>query len=356
MPKLTKTFMLILTTLGMLLLSGCAAFGNNTPYAQEQVVIQDNMSQYEKFAAVSEQGFTIPGLSQDMIPQGIDYVAEKDWFIISNYFRDKNASVLTVVDAITGEMVKAVRLANIDGQKHISHVGGVAAGLENLWISSDSTLFRVSLASIEKAEHMNTVRIEEEIAIPTKGSYANVSNGILWVGEFDHTADGYDTATEHHMQARDGMRHQSICVGYVLQEDETAFTRAEDGIAIPDYVLSTTNRIQGLAQSSDGSFLLSQSYGRGNDSTLYAYGPVLQEPAHGSMEIGQTTVPLWFLDGVSQTGELQTAPMTEGVCVVDDNLYVLFESGASYYRKNGAVNPTDQVWRVSVAALTVAEK
>lgn len=332
------------------LLTGCQAASVSAEYTQAHVTEQDAAAKYPDFAAIATPLLCIPGLAQDAIPQGIDYAASPDWVVISNYHRDGAASTLSLVDKTTGEMVKAVRLANVDGSVHTSHVGGVAIAGDLVWVASQSKLFEVSIAALEAAEHMGTVRIEREIAVSTKASYANVSGNVLWVGEFFHTDNGYETPETHHLDAPDGKKHKALCVGYRLDENgAAAFTLDKDGIARPDYALSTIDRIQGFAQAADGVFYLSQSYGRRNDATLYAYANVLEAPADDSILLGEWDVPLWYLDTGALLSILTTPPMSEGITVVGDALLVLYESGANYYRTGGALSPTDSVWALRIS-------
>lgn len=335
---------LLCMALGILCLSGCSTPPALAEYTQAAVVDKDTMAHYPAFHKAGRQAFIIPGLDQGAIPQGIDYVSSRDWAIISNYHRGGAASTLSIVDMKTGEMIKAVQLQNIDGSIHTSHVGGVAAGDQYIFVASAYTLFQIPLTAIDEAEHMGTVRIEREIAVPTKASYANISNGVLWVGEFYHTADGYDTPEDHHMTATDGAPHKALCVGYRLDaSDESRFT-ADDGIAIPDIAISTIGSIQGFAQDAQGRFYLSQSYGRKNTATLYAYDDVLATSAQGTFAVGDVQVPLWYLDANAGVTTLLSPPMSEGICMANDELLVLYESGATYYRADGAKDPTDKVW------------
>ena len=41
-------------------------------------------------------------------------------------------------------------------------------------------------------------------------------------------------------------------------------------------------------------------------------------------------------------------PLSEGVCVRDNKVLVLFESGAKFFKEDGAVNPTDHIWEMNI--------
>lgn len=347
----SRPLALLCAALCILCLSGCAAPPALAAYTQASVVEKDAMAQYPAFYKAASQAFVIPGLAQGAIPQGMDCVPERGWVIISSYHRNGEASTLAVVDLQTGEMVKAVQLQNVDGSAHTSHVGGVAAGGDSVFVASANTLFQVPLSAVEAAGHMDAVRIAREIPVPTKASYANISNGILWVGEFYHTADGYDTPEDHHLTATDGAAHMALCVGYRLDANGGAhFALDADGVAVPDVAVSTIDRVQGFAQDARGRFYLSQSYGRKNSAMLYAYDDVLAGDAQGSFVVGETQVPLWYLDASAGMATMLSPPMSEGICVAGDALLVLYESGATYYRTDGAKDPTDKVWALRLDA------
>lgn len=326
-----------------LLAAGCAAPPMSASYTQEGVVADETFGDHP---AIGTAAFVIPGLVQEAIPQGIDYDVGRDWALVSSYHRDGAASTLSVVELSTGAIVKAVRLQNANGSVHTSHAGGVAMDGTRAWVASQGKLFELSMDDIAAARHMDAVRIAREIAVPNKASFASVTEGILWVGEFFHTEGDYATDASHHLAAPDGTTLRALCAGYRL--DGGDFRLGKGGVAIPDYMLSIADRIQGFARLPDGRFALSQSYGRANDSALLVYRDVLQDAPQGSFAVGGEDVPLWYLDTGAEAARIVAPPMAEGITVADGDLLVLFESGATYYRTNGAINPTDEVWTITL--------
>lgn len=58
---------------------------------------------YPNFNAhAKNKEFEIPGLAETFVPQGMDYQAEDDVFLVSGYMSDGSASRIYVVDAKTG--------------------------------------------------------------------------------------------------------------------------------------------------------------------------------------------------------------------------------------------------------------
>ena len=100
---------------------------------------------------------------------------------------------------------------------------------------------------------------------------------------------------------------------------------------------------QGMTMTEDGTVLLSQSYGRKNDSTVYLCTPDLAQP-DTTVSLNGTAVDAWILDSLVTQSELVAMPMTEALCVgPEGEVLVLFESGAMAY--SDGTNRTDHIWR-----------
>jgi hypothetical protein len=57
---------------------------------------------------------------------------------------------------------------------------------------------------------------------------------------------------------------------------------------------------------------------------------------HERVKVGDTEVPLWFLDGKNKVGkEFDFRPMSEGIAAYGKWLAALCESGAEIYQKDG---------------------
>lgn len=298
---------------------------------------------YVIFRSISTQGAVIPGLVQDLIPQGQAWWPEQGWLVTSAYLKDGRPSVLTVVDSRTGTLVKSVRLYQEDGAPYIGHAGGVAISRENLWVSSGSQLYRIPLAALLAAPDNGNLSFADRFPVVTNASFVAYADGVLWVGEFYHPTAGYNTDPSHHLVNSLGQTYGAWVAGYPV--DPATDRPLADG---PAYVLSIRNQIQGMALTAD-SIVLSRSYGRKNDSHLYRYvRPDLAGAPHQTVTVGARSVPVWFLDETTQAPVEPTValpPLAEGIATDGGtNLYVLFESGANEYRFDG-FNPLDR-WSV----------
>jgi hypothetical protein len=182
--------------------------------------------------------------------------------------------------------------------------------------------------------------VESWIPLAVDGGTCSYANDRLWVSEHYEPKD-YPLRGEHTVTAGDGTVRHAWMVGY----------RVDGECVVPQCVFAVPDRVQGVAVLNDGRVVLSCSYGRTNPSEiLICKDPTEQVPLCWVTMDGQS-IPLWCLDEKAVLQRVAAPPMSEGCCVVDDSVYILFESGAYYYREftpgNTAVDPTDKIWRFS---------
>lgn len=313
-------------------------------------------STYSSFNAVASADILIPGLLQGMIPQGMDVCNSKNLLFVSGYFKDASfcdSSMILTLDLKSGKLVGAYGLKNVDGSYHTSHVGGLAVTEKNVFIASGNKLYRIPLSAFEAEESGGFVKIVEAISVPTRASFCNYSEGILWVGDFYIPNDSsYSTPAWRHMTNRDGGEYGAWCVGYRLSdstENELKSGAWATGMsyATPDIVLSIDQKIQGFAVIGNR-IVLSCSYGRTNNSQIILYENVLNENAHASVTLNDTSIPVWFLDSAELVKKYTAMPMSEALAADNGELLILFESGAPFYKDDGGVNPTDRIFRMTV--------
>lgn len=323
---------------------------------QEKVVNKNLFNffhEYDGFKDVGSEWAVIPGLNQKMVPQGMGYISEQDWFVLSFYQSNGEASILAILDGTSGTFLKAVSILNIGGTPYTGHAGGVVASKSNIWISSGSYLRRIPIKNIVAAEDGSEIEIEDEFNTGTRASFATYSDGILWAGEFYHSGN-YETNPDHYMNTTDGKKNHSWMVGYMLDSTTDNLPSGknidENTPVTPDFILSTPDIVQGAAFLDDGRIVLSKSYGRNNDSALPIYSAIMEENEHGTVSVNGIDVPFRVLEESNLETELLALPMSEGLLEKDGFLYVLFESGASKYRSTGKF-PTDHIWKVDIELL-----
>jgi hypothetical protein len=298
-----------------------------------------NSSAYSAFfASTSDSGITIPALAQNFVPQGIDYWDEAGVFLISGYFNpaSSSSSVLLAVEKDTGKYVGEWSLKNTDGSAHTAHDGGVAVTEKDIYLSNGSKLFRISLDQLKKTGNHGTLKIEQAISVPVKASYCNYSGGYLWVGEFSLQGNASYTITGHEYAG-----NYAWTAGYRLGADG----RPESSPAV---IISTPERIQGFCMFDDGRIFMTRSYGRTNDSYFYiTKTALLSSDPDASVTVGGKNVPLYLVAPEENCTSVRGVPMAEGCTALGGKAYVIYESGAYYYRaasSSVSKNPTDRIW------------
>ncbi|MGE7218287.1 lamin tail domain-containing protein [Priestia koreensis] len=317
----------------------------------------DKNPNYQSLWNISSDGPVIPGLAQDLVPQGLGYYKKKNWLFTINYLNDGRPGTLCVIDETTEKLIKSVELYNPDGTPYRGHAGGVAVSKEHVWVSSENYLFTLDINDIVQAENNDEVTFTNQIPVPVEAAYDVYDDdyGILWVGEF-YEPSSYPTDPTHHFVNRGGEMQYAWMVGYKIKSSTDMLSTEQwnkdsNQPATPDYVLSTTGKVQGAIVQKKGISLVT-SYGRANDSVLYRYNDPLKEEPHQYVKIGEKQVPLWFLDGetAKPVESIVAIPMKEGAVLVKKNLYVSFESGANKYRYTGKY-PTDRMLKIDMKTL-----
>lgn len=320
-------------------------------YTQTDVASEPAVKSFPDFFAMGTPAFVVPGLNEDLVPQGMCYIPAENVVVVSYYLESKENSVLTVVDAKSGKFVKAVTLVNEDGTPYTGHAGGLAASGQNLWVVTGGNAQRLPISDLMKAESMDEVKFVDRFNTGTRASLSNCIDGVLWVGDFYTSGGNYDTDESHHMTTPDGSKNNAWIVGFKLDssaknELNPANYKDTTSAVKPDYILSIPNKIQGMTRLTSGEFVLSESYGRKNDSHILIHKNVLKSDSNQKVEINGVNVPLWFLDSNTLVKSITAPPMAESIENVNQEIYVLFESGASLYRST-ALNAMDEVYKLT---------
>ena len=340
-----KKLLLMLLVMCFTLPSALAGFGEFPSHYTASVVDSEKaVAGYGAFQAAGELSIMIPGLTQDFVPQGIAYYAPQNVMIFSGYSSAKASSMLLAVDMSMNGVVKEILLAMPDGMPYTGHAGGVCITDKNIFISNQGNLYRLPLSDYLNAAPMDVLAFAEAIPVPCKSSFCQISNGILWVGEFSYDkSEDHKSDKNHHVNVQDGTNNSWI-LGYELSDTDFEINPA----GVPDYIISITDRIQGVTFN-DNMIYLSQSYGQSNPSTIYRHTNVLADAPDMYVEVLGAQRPLWILDGSTETGRLTCPPMTEGLCTDGDSVYVAFESAAKQYLHDdkASPDPVDRLFKLT---------
>lgn len=329
----------------LLAISGCQAGGNSVSSEAFR-----ERKEFADFISRAESQFVIPGLDEDMTPQGISYSEKTGLVYITSYAMDDGPSTISAVSLETGEQAAEYRLFNSDGTPFTGHVGGIAVTEDQVYLSAklDSdgsySVAILPLADLPVSEN-HDVTIDETIPLPVSPSFLNYSQEILWVGNFYHPSADYGLSSGiPYTTATDDGEYGCYILGYRLGADGLAVP-ADEMYPVPDLVLAAPDKIQGMVHLAD-SVVLSQSYGRKNNSALLVYGLTPDDPPDTTLDICGHTVPAYVLDSLRLREKLTVMPMSEGLCLSPKGVLVLFESGSSRY-SNGKYR-TNQVWAVEM--------
>lgn len=309
---------------------------------------------FDDFFAIAEPLHLIPGLAENQIPQGICRSEASDKIYISAYSSIKLASVIMVLDN-EGNYIAEYHLKTPGGSNFTGHVGGIAVTDTTLYISNkldndgSYSIAMIPLSELSETGKQDVV-IDASVTVPVSPSLLSYSDGILWVGNFYHPLQDYDLSPEMNYTtpnaSNDGQEYGCYILGYNLSELGDDRMKPADGAdyAIPDHVLACPWKIQGMVcDPVNNIVVLSQSYGRKNNSALLRYSVDLTAQADTTVELAGQTLPCFVLDKKRETHNVVALPMTEGLTLTSDrDLYVLFESGANKYA-DGKYR-TDYIW------------
>ena len=313
----------------------------------------ENKSAYETFLAQCEKQFLIPGLKQVLTPQGIAVCPTTGRTYISAYSVDGIPSVVMVTEAETNELVAEYHLYNADGTPLDSHVGGVAVTETHLYVSdkmdSDGA-YRIAAIALDQlpGEGSYDITVTETVEMAMSPSMMNYSGGYLWVGNFYHPNADYVLSPNmpYTTMADDGSEYGCYILGFDMSQGHDRLISGDD-YPMPDVILAAPNRIQGVTLAGENKVVLSQSYGRANDSTLLVYDLDIQAETDLELALNGQNVPAFLLDGHRLVQSINSIPMSEGLATVSDGrVLVLYESGAIRYEDGK--HRTSYVWALTV--------
>jgi len=282
---------------------------------------------YKPFTSVAFPAFPIPALGEGYVPQGMCYSQALGWFALAYYHPEKRPGLLALVDAQSGEFVKAVYLLKPGGVPYTGHAGGAAAWGEHLWITSESRAWRLAAQDLREAQNGGTVRFRDTFRSASRGGIAFVAQGMLWLGD-SYAHERSRPLPEDRLDPESGNR--AWCVGYPLREDSPT------GVAgYPAAVLCIQDSAQGACEAGDGAFVISVSFTASAPSWLWIYPSlrgILEQPPDREVAVENRSCPLWVVDPVMARARQMLAPMSEGICEYDGKVYTWYESAALLYR------------------------
>ncbi len=308
---------------------------------------------YTDYLELAQKLFIIPGLKQVLTPQGISVCPSTGRTYISAYSVDDIPSVVIVTEAETNELVAEYYLYNADGTPFTSHVGGVAVTNTHMYLSDtvdaegNYRIAAIPLAQLP-TEGAHDITVSETIVMAMSPSMLNYSGGYLWVGNFYYPKGKYELSPNmpYTTTASDESEYGCYILGFDMSQGHSRLLSG-DPYPLPDEILTAPDRIQGITLAGTDKVVLSQSYGRANDSALLVYNLNPGEDADLELTLNGQKIPAFLLDSNRLAQSINAIPMSEGLAVAHDgSVLVLYESGAIRYEDGK--HRTSYVWSLTV--------
>ncbi len=275
---------------------------------------------FAHFFANSDREMKIPGLSEGYVPQGFDYIDERDAYLACGYMKDGSASRIYMMNE-DGRVIYEADMKKADGSDYTGHTGGIAYFGDYLYVSGGNGCDMFLLSDLVDGD--GKVTLIGEVKTGNNPAYCKVIGGKLYAGAFYHTKGGYDTPTEHQITTPSGDKNMAILTVFTL--DPVTGKAISD---TPDVIYSTTAKVQGMNMTETGKILLSTSYGL-STSHLYVHNPDLS--TDGEFDFNGTKVPLIYLDSATLEKDVRMPAMAEEIVYDDGEVYVMNESACSKY-------------------------
>lgn len=312
--KAVITTLVVLTALAAVVLVGA------------RIYFRAPVSGYYK---ASEKAFKIPGLSDNMIPQGIDHLEGEGLYLVGGYQKDAAPSRVYRIDN-SGKSKGYVVLGDEGGNAIAPHAGGLAANGEYFYIAGDEDTFVwvYRLADVTGSSEgtvvtalgkFNTTFGDDGI----RADFMCFDEGRFIVGEF-YRDPNYLTPETHVSEVGAGEKNRALALSFNVSDGEGAEfgleTKACEAYSLPD-------QVQGITVF-DGKIWISQSYGTAI-STIRSYDVSGSTPHYIETKDGQ--LPVYDLCSADQVSEFKAPPMAEEIVFVDGRLLIMCESASNKY-------------------------
>lgn len=282
---------------------------------------------YREFYSNANKEFKMPGISDGLVQQGMEYVEEKDVFIICGYMANDSASRVYVVSS-DGKVLSKTELKNADGSDYTGHTGGIEYYGNNLYITEgtkekgyDGGLDVFPLNEV--LEGKSEVKRLGRVKTYNNPAFCHIYNGYMFVGEFYREND-YETADSHRFTTPCGDKNN--CLITVFKLDNSQFNISK----VPVAGITTPDAIQGMYMIGDRQIVLSTSWGL-STSKLYFYDMLYIESYDRTILVDDIPMSVYHLDSKCLKKTLELPPMAEEMVYKDGKIYVLNESASKKY-------------------------
>ena len=211
-------------------------------------------------------------------------------------------------------------------------MGGVSYYDGSLTIASDQHILTFDLPPQNKWRKEQRLVPRQRTKSQVSASFCCHTKQKFYVGAFSYysnnpLAKNYPTPPEHHLGTSSGKKNHALILAYPHDQSSPS-----EAFSIPD-------KTQGIIFT-EPSIYLSRSYGRKSPSYLEIHQTPTRVPH--KIKLGTDSIDVFEIDPTSLTRSIKLPPMSEGICLYQNHLVVLFESGATKYLKGGR-GPIDRL-------------
>lgn len=277
---------------------------------------------YHVFFGSAQPAFTVPGLSDRFVPQGIE-VCGNGAFLLSGYIANTGSARIYYVGADGSS--RAIRICDKNGTTLVSHAGGICTNGPYTYLAGGNGKCYVLSSADLFAPASRESNILGTIETDNAASFCYLEGGHLFLGEYEYGR--FRTAASHHITTPSGDVNTAVILSYELDGNQIY------GVwQTPDAAYSIPERIQGMSFTDDGRVVLSaSSFQDSSQLFFYDYSKVA-DGARGIFWSGRTPVSLYYLDSACCTNIVPMPPYSEETVFSNGWLYVLFESASSRFQ------------------------
>ena len=272
---------------------------------------------FDGFYGKAKRHFEVPGLDEEFVPQGLDYVSERGKFIISGYEGDEEKSVIYVCEADSYKKVNITK----DSGEFFCHSGGICAWGDFVYMAGcDGYCYIISCE--ELFDQDGTAKVMGAFYVGNNANFLSAHGGKLYVGEY-YFPLFFPTEEHHHLKTPCGDMNRALMV---------TFSLIDDGILgvnpTPREIYSIRDSVQGISITDDSKILMSSSNSI-NGAFLTSYDLSSARLSGDTLSFLGHELPIYYLDDSSMISTMEILPNSEGITFYGGRVYMVFES-ASY--------------------------
>ena len=256
--------------------------------------------------------FDVQGNLINYVPQGLAYSEKYNVAFQTSYNSNHNVSMLYVIDFESGNLLKQLKLIEVDGTNNTNHVGGITTDDNIVWITNDYEVNEYSIEEIMNTEN-DYIKSQKSTKIPNRGDFCLYHENILWIGDF--FLNPFYKVPDNN----------PLLMGYNIENIEI-----ELDYNTPNYIISLPKMVQGMVVTPDNKFVFTTSFTPFIKSNLIFYSNVLDEKPE-TYNLNGKEIPYYKFSKKNLEKNIKLPPMAEGMFNIDNNLYILFENSSDTY-------------------------